>query len=139
MSRYSRYRYRSPLARWRARDRQRTSQRNKWWRAAKIVCDHRGIGVQCTVCGETDLEMLQIDHVKGDGYVDRPKSHASHGHNYKFYDDIISGKVPPEDAQVLCANHHVKKTKWEREYGKRRGRAPIQAELIPIKEILDRT
>jgi hypothetical protein len=75
---------------------------------AKHLCNNRAydrglkqrkidsLGGKCVVCGITDIRMLQIDHVNGDG-ARRVTSFAEL-------------RASPDRFQVLCANHHMLKT-----------------------------
>ena len=124
---------------WWQRQQNKIRQRNKWVRAARLICDYRGMPtIQCSLCGEQDQDMLCIDHVNGDGHVGRVNLRSSHGHNYKFYDEINTGERHPSEAQVLCYNHHAKKTKEEQDYKKGSKAREAQMELPSIAEILAR-
>lgn len=64
-------------------------------------------GAVCAVCGETDLDLLQLDHVEGGGRQHRRELDTSGG--YEFYLRLKSDgfpQIPP--MQVLCANHNIK-------------------------------
>jgi hypothetical protein len=54
------------------------------------------LGGRCVVCGITDIRMLTIDHVNGDGHRGVTK-----------LAEILAN---PDRFQVLCANHHMLKT-----------------------------
>jgi 5-methylcytosine-specific restriction endonuclease McrA len=82
------------------------------------------LGGACTTCGETDVSVLQFDHIAGDGYLERKKN--SSGGSGKSVSSWI--KTHPEEArakyQVLCANCHMRKTvKEHRERGWPHGKA----------------
>lgn len=55
-------------------------------------------GSKCVVCGETDLDVLTVDHVNGDGNKER----SNWGSPIKFYNQII--KLKRKDLRVLCRN-----------------------------------
>lgn len=56
------------------------------------------LGKVCSKCGFSDERALQIDHINGNGYVD--KNMRRHG--YRYYKHIVD--VNGEGYQVLCAN-----------------------------------
>lgn len=64
------------------------------------------LGGTCVVCGETDLRVLQIDHIK-------PIRTKSRGARNGFHKSIVDGLV--DNLQVLCANCHARKT-FEEKY-----------------------
>ncbi len=56
------------------------------------------LGGKCIDCGETDVRVLQINHVD-DTY---------HGmKQYKLYHGIIKGTIDRSKVDVRCANHNV--------------------------------
>ena len=70
------------------------------------------LGPWCNVCGETDLAVLEVDHVA--------PVHAGHGlarGAARLYGDLLSGRETPFNLQVLCANDHLRKTRQERAQG----------------------
>jgi len=69
-------------------------------------------GDKCAVCGFADRRALQLDHVNGNG-----NSYAHNGRKYTYrgirlYSNVIQGRFPKEDFQLLCANHNWIK-RWE--------------------------
>lgn len=62
----------------------------------------RLLGNKCCKCGFADVRALQLDHVKGNGKVDRSK-HRSNPEIYQYYvlREIRNGS---EQFQLLCAN-----------------------------------
>ncbi len=70
-------------------------------------------------CGISDPDMLQIDHVNGDGHVDRkrnPSGKTRYGSGISGsnrYRDVFEN---PGRFQVLCANHHQQKTRMNKEF-----------------------
>jgi hypothetical protein len=63
------------------------------------VLEHYGSA--CRRCGESNEEILQIDHVNDDGYAQRDTKHPRGG--LQFYKWIIANQFP-EDLQILCPN-----------------------------------
>jgi hypothetical protein len=60
-------------------------------------------GGRCVQCGETDLEVLVLDHVNDDG-----AAHRSEVGNQQVYRDLERRGYPPV-VQVLCANDNLRK------------------------------
>ncbi len=66
----------------------------------------RGYGGKCICCGEKDFNVLELDHVNGDG-----KSHRQELRNaFKIFQWAIENGFP-ERLQLLCANCHMAKTR----------------------------
>ena len=53
----------------------------------------------CSICKNTDIDVLQFDHINNDGYKDQ------HKEEYYINNPLNARKT----LQVLCANCHVKK------------------------------
>lgn len=62
----------------------------------------------CAVCGEFDMDMLTIDHVKDDG-ADHRRILGSSDMAGNLYRTIIKENYPKDKYQILCANHQFKK------------------------------
>ena len=60
-------------------------------------------GGRCAVCGETDPDVLVIDHINNDGANHRRQIGRS-----KIYEWLKKNGYPA-GFQVLCANHNLKK------------------------------
>lgn len=60
------------------------------------------LGHKCAVCGFEDARALQIDHINGDGYIDR----GNRGYNYAFFKEILADPNAKLKYQILCANHN---------------------------------
>lgn len=58
-------------------------------------------GGRCECCGETEPAFLCLDHVNGDGYVDRA---ASGGSNVGVLRRLRKEGWPREGYRILCAN-----------------------------------
>ena len=66
------------------------------------------LGRSCVLCGNTDIDVLQFDHINNDGYKDRGKE------QYYINNPVEARKT----LQVLCANCHIKKhISIKRKYG----------------------
>lgn len=75
----------------------------------------RRLGARCRKCGwRRDIRALQIDHVNGDGHLDR--------NTLRLYRDTWAGRRA--DVQVLCANCNQIKRFDNREDLTRKPRAP---------------
>lgn len=62
-------------------------------------------GYRCNCCGEIRKTMLQLDHIKNDGY----KYRKIQGTGYRLYHWIVQNNFP-SDFQILCANcNHSKR------------------------------
>jgi hypothetical protein len=61
-----------------------------------IVYDH--YGRECKCCGESNMEFLSLDHIKGGGRKQRKQNGKQH-----LYGWIIKNNFP-SDFQVLCMN-----------------------------------
>lgn len=57
------------------------------------------LGNKCVRCGFSDPRALQIDHITGNGYIQRRASNVS---SRSICSDIIGGNT--KDYQILCAN-----------------------------------
>src|ERR1035437_3107392 len=58
-------------------------------------------GGVCERCGFDDPRALQVDHVNGDGHIDRQNIYTN---TRKFIKHVRDNR---EDYQLLCANHNV--------------------------------
>ena len=61
-------------------------------------------GGRCTRCGESDLDLLVIDHINNDGAKERKRFHAS-----SFYRNIKAQGFPKDKYQILCLSCNWKK------------------------------
>jgi len=59
------------------------------------------LGGRCKVCGFDDPRALQIDHIAGNGHIERLKL-KSRG----IYEKILKMFNPQDEYQLLCANHN---------------------------------
>ena len=70
------------------------------------------LGGRCAWCGHDDMLCLQLDHIKP---VKRRTNGIKAHDSAAFCREILSGKT--DNAQVLCANCHMVKTRLGGEYG----------------------
>lgn len=75
---------------------------NGWHRARRRHAIYL-LGGCCVMCGEADLIVLQIDHIKPVGRVNGRRVESTQG----AVKSVIDGKP---GYQLLCANCHVRKT-----------------------------
>jgi len=78
-------------------------QRERRKRNREVVFDHYG---SCKMCGNSDRDILTIDHINDDGNIKRKTGEHSKGP--KFYAWIIRNNFPV-DLQSLCWNCQHKK------------------------------
>jgi hypothetical protein len=62
-------------------------------------------GGKCLNCGITDIDVLDIDHIKNNGSIHRKT--GFHGH--RLYQLLKKENYPKEDYQLLCRNCNWKK------------------------------
>lgn len=90
------------------------------WKAAQRAKIIECLGNQCAACGCTDLAVLQIDHINGDGGEHRKSAHSPYTEILK---DISSGRY-----QSLCANcHSVKIYERKERTGSGKTCGPLEA------------
>lgn len=96
------------------RDLQNSSRRKRHLTARQLLIER--LGSTCKVCGFTDWRALQIDHVFGDGYLERQKDRSMNplDDKKKIRDGFESGKY-----QLLCANCNWIKRYEQREDGRK--------------------
>lgn len=70
------------------------------------------LGNKCAACGETDLDVLEIDHVNGGGGVRRQR-HGHHTELRSIRDALRDARTLSYEleVQLLCGNCHIRKTK----------------------------
>jgi hypothetical protein len=61
------------------------------------------LGGRCVKCGEDELIVLDIDHIRGGGVAERKLSRRA------YIRDIVKG-LRHDEFQVLCSNDHRRKT-----------------------------
>jgi hypothetical protein len=64
------------------------------------------LGGKCVRCGESDWRCLQVDHINGNGKIDRRKRAGSKAWTVYLIEKIKNGS---KDYQLLCANCNWKK------------------------------
>lgn len=67
-----------------------------------------GYGNKCACCGETTFEFLSLDHINGDGNLDRKRFGRSSYRTINMYREVIASGFP-NSFQVLCFNCHFAK------------------------------
>ena len=85
--------------------------RKKAWRkefAVKVFSYYSDGVPQCNLCGESDFDVLCIDHVNGGGERHRRELGLRGG--FKFYQWLERNDYP-SGFQVLCSNCNIKKMK----------------------------
>lgn len=70
------------------------------------------LGGACTVCGDTDIKHLQVDHINGGGN----QEHRQRGY-VRSATDLPIRLSDPHKYQVLCANCHADKT-WDENHAR---------------------
>jgi hypothetical protein len=75
-------------------------------------------GTECTICGNTDIRMLEINHIGGIG-----KGHRFFGS--QLYVRIVDGRLPREKFNVLCRLCNVLEY-IERKYPELKGRIEVK-------------
>jgi len=69
---------------------------------------HYGNGTaDCSICGESDIDVLALDHVDGGGAKDRSNRGVSSG--YPFYRRLRQERFPP-GFRVLCCSCNMKES-----------------------------
>ncbi|HKT22840.1 MAG TPA: hypothetical protein VJR06_09575 [Nitrososphaerales archaeon] len=67
----------------------------------------QALGQECVRCGQTDPDILQLDHIMDDGPDDLRRFHGGNTSMYLFYSkDIPHARTK---LQILCANCNWKK------------------------------
>lgn len=63
-------------------------------------------GQSCVVCGFSDIDALQIDHINNDGAEERRSLGGQNFSGWKFYEHLKKNNWP-SGYQTLCANHNA--------------------------------
>lgn len=79
-------------------------QRRKW--RQQVLEGLGGVHPCCIECGESDQDMLTIDHINNDGVEHRKLIGRS---SDRLHREIIKEGFPKDKYQILCANHQLKK------------------------------
>lgn len=87
-------------------DRQNESNKRNTRAIKQEVIDH--YGGKCMYCDETNIDCLQIDHINGNGSVQRSEIGAI-GTGFQMYYWLKRNNYPTE-YQVLCARHNYAKS-----------------------------
>lgn len=60
------------------------------------------MGGKCVQCGFNNYKALQIDHINGDGHLDK---NGGRGYGFKYYTRVLTSFLNKEGRyQLLCAN-----------------------------------
>lgn len=74
----------------------------------------------CVKCGyNKDLRALEVDHINGDGYLERNGKRGGAMKNYRHWVNLIADPQVKEKFQLLCANCHKIKTFENNEHKRR--------------------
>ena len=89
--------------------REQNPERVKLQRQRRKLVVLEKLGNRCVICGETDIRVLQIDHIAGDGAEDRRINGNSRD---SFYRRIMNDPEAHLKFQLLCANDNWRK-RWD--------------------------
>lgn len=89
---------------WLKKYRHENGEKTRAWKRKWRDLAFEILGKSCIQCGLSDTRILHIDHVNGDGHVDRKKGIRG----YKMWYQQI--EQDPDRFQVLCPNCHAYKT-----------------------------
>ena len=83
----------------------REARRYHRWEIRREVLELLG-GVQCVQCGFSDWRALQVDHINGDGYIERRNGNNLIGGGLLKFRSLIKTDLDlaRQKYQVLCAN-----------------------------------
>lgn len=79
------------------------------WKAnlkQRVLSRYSGGTPKCKECDETDIRVLTIDHINGDGAEEKKKLGIGDGARFYAYLDKLELR---DDLQVLCHNHNLGK------------------------------
>ena len=95
---------------------------------ARYVLNYRGrmrkaiialLGGACVACEYDDPRALQIDHINGDGHIEKKKSHGGVDFHRRVLDSVLKNE---RRYQILCANCNWIKRFENNETGMRKQR-----------------
>lgn len=107
-------------AAWRARNRERwakavqdNAQRREQRMRDEMIAAYGG---KCAQCGEADPDVLELDHVSGNGAQHREQVAGARNRSIKYW--LRANNYPP-GFQLLCANCHRRKSRreWRQRWG----------------------
>lgn len=90
--------------------------RNKRKENKELIYNY--FGCKCAVCGETDIVVMTLDHIDGDGYLDKKSENGKKQITPTWYAKLVkrikAGQPLERNLQMLCFNCHAKKdlTPW---------------------------
>lgn len=67
------------------------------WKAKIMVIDM--LGGKCCKCGNTDIRVLQVNHINGGG--------SKEVRGWTLYRKMVSGERKTDDLNLLCANCNI--------------------------------
>jgi len=77
----------------------------------EFLYDH--FGSKCNACEETYIGVMSLDHVNGDGSVDRFTADGKRQNSAAWYASLVkrikNGLALERELQMLCMNCHAKK------------------------------
>lgn len=102
------------------------------WKTALFPRILAHYGGRCVECGETDPDTLVIDHINDDGAEQRRAlakrlgylSDTTKASGQMIYRDLIARGFP-NDVQILCANHNLKKERLRQRALKKARKDPL--------------
>jgi hypothetical protein len=99
------------VKRYREQNKEKIDSQQKLWRTMLKVKALDIVGhnkIQCSNCGCTRIEILEINHKNGNGGVERKEL----GGGSRFHNSIVKGRRDVGDLNILCrvcnAAHYVK-------------------------------
>jgi hypothetical protein len=85
------------------------------------------LGAKCNKCNSDNIDSLEIDHIKGDGWEDRKYFTENGVHIWSYYMTFLEEAA--EKLQLLCFDCHREKTKQNGDAWRRR---PNDCKLDPV-------
>jgi len=90
--------------------RSRSKKRVTWREKVLVLTNYSSKETPCCAfCGESDIIVLQIDHINGGGTRHRKEIHEATGNSFYYW--LIKNNYP-SGYQVLCANCNTRK-RWQ--------------------------
>ena len=108
--------------------------KRKWERVLKRrerLCILLEGQIKCHNCDVTDMRLLHIDHIDGNGIIDRKR--FKWNNNYKYY--LSHPQEAKQSLQLLCLNCHRKKTLENKEHLPKVIRDKERVFLVPLLQV----